>query len=345
MVSQKEIKEIYHRLCDEESRRIFEKRLLFSLTEDYSYISEMLSMNRERIKINEIFSHLFKKKLAIFGAGFCGKALLSVFPEMKWTCFIDNHLKTEWMCGLKVVSLEKFMEEYEDIMIVISSETYYSEIIKQLYDAGINAKDIINVGEIIDKQSEMPYFGLKHLKHNEKEVFVDGGCFDGNSTVKFLEWCKNDYKSVWAFEPDERNFIKCRNNLLLQDKNIHIEQKGLWSSVKSLRFASLGSPGAAISSVGEVTVPVIDLDSGLYREGVSFIKLDVEGAELEALYGAEKIIRDSAPQLAICIYHKPQDIWEIPALLLRYNSEYKFYIRHHFPFGAVETVLYAIADN
>ena len=71
------------------------------------------------------------------------------------------------------------------------------------------------------------------------------------------------------------------------------------------------------------------------------IKLDVEGAELKALQGAEKTILQCRPKLAVCIYHKPEDIVEIPAYLLSLHSDYKFYIRHY-QMSANETVLYAI---
>jgi hypothetical protein len=77
------------------------------------------------------------------------------------------------------------------------------------------------------------------------------------------------------------------------------------------------------------------------KEPVTFIKMDLEGAELNALKGAEQTIKEQKPKLAISIYHKPEDIWEIPNLLLELVPDYKFYIRHYTLIGA-ETVLYAL---
>ena len=74
---------------------------------------------------------------------------------------------------------------------------------------------------------------------------------------------------------------------------------------------------------------------------VTFIKMDVEGAELESLKGAEKTIRRDKPKLAICIYHKPEDMWTIPLYIKELVPEYKLYIRHHSS-GVCETVLYAV---
>lgn len=70
--------------------------------------------------------------------------------------------------------------------------------------------------------------------------------------------------------------------------------------------------------------------------------MDIEGAEINALKGAEKTIKGYKPKLAICVYHKKEDIWEIPKLILSYVPEYKLYLRHYSPFKD-ETVLYCVA--
>ena len=77
------------------------------------------------------------------------------------------------------------------------------------------------------------------------------------------------------------------------------------------------------------------------KEPVTFIKLDVEGAEYQALLGAEHTIASYKPKLAICTYHKLEDIWELPSLIHEMNPEYRFYLRHY-SFAENETVLYAM---
>ena len=74
---------------------------------------------------------------------------------------------------------------------------------------------------------------------------------------------------------------------------------------------------------------------------ITFLKMDIEGSELAALRGAERIIREQRPKLAICVYHKPEDLREIPSLLLSYHPDYKLYLRHY-SINETETVLYAI---
>ena len=76
-------------------------------------------------------------------------------------------------------------------------------------------------------------------------------------------------------------------------------------------------------------------------ETVTFIKMDIESSEQEALRGAEQIINRDKPKLAICLYHKKEDMWEIPYLIKTMVAEYKLYIRHYSN-SELETVLYAI---
>ncbi len=70
--------------------------------------------------------------------------------------------------------------------------------------------------------------------------------------------------------------------------------------------------------------------------------MDIEGFEKRALIGAKKIITEQEPALGISIYHKREDIWEIPKLILDLNSEYKFFLRHY-SLGVIDTVLYAVS--
>ena len=74
---------------------------------------------------------------------------------------------------------------------------------------------------------------------------------------------------------------------------------------------------------------------------ITFIKMDIEGAEYKALQGAEQIIRENKPNLAICLYHKPEDVFEIPQLILNYRPDYRFLVRHYW-LREYETVLYAV---
>ena len=83
------------------------------------------------------------------------------------------------------------------------------------------------------------------------------------------------------------------------------------------------------------------MDDVLKDRRVTFIKMDIEGAEPLALRGAEEIIRTQTPKLAICTYHRAEHLWEIPAMIRQMNPAYQIYFRHHDK-DEMETVCYAI---
>ena len=99
--------------------------------------------------------------------------------------------------------------------------------------------------------------------------------------------------------------------------------------------------GSFIGDGGNTKVKTVTLDEVTEDKAVGYIKMDVEGSEYAALRGAEQTIKTQKPLLAISIYHKRSDIWEIPQLVLQFNGDYKFYLRHYtVSYG--DTVLYAV---
>jgi len=144
---------------------------------------------------------------------------------------------------------------------------------------------------------------------------------------------------VYAWEPDPESQLKCKE---IFEKN-HIEYeliaKGLWSKKEKLKLRMDGT-ASFITNDGNIKIEVDSIDH-LVKEPVTFIKMDIEGSEYQALLGAKNMVSQYKPKLAICIYHKLEDIWELPWLIHQINPEYKFYLRHY-SFADNETVLYAI---
>ena len=117
--------------------------------------------------------------------------------------------------------------------------------------------------------------------------------------------------------------------------------KGLWNKKSVMRIGSgRSSSDSSVSLEGDSKIEVTTLDSEVGEEKVTFIKMDIEGAELNALKGAKETIIKNKPRLAICIYDKPKDIYEIPEYILSLVPEYRFWIRHYTS-NNWETVLYA----
>ena len=117
-------------------------------------------------------------------------------------------------------------------------------------------------------------------------------------------------------------------------------QKGLYSRDGVMQFDSSGGSASRISEAGQDAIEVIALDHAV-REPVTFLKLDVEGAESKAIDGAANQIRYHTPTLAVCVYHNQADFWRIPRRILDLNDRYKIYLRHYSE-GILETVMFFV---
>lgn len=120
---------------------------------------------------------------------------------------------------------------------------------------------------------------------------------------------------------------------------VEMIQKGLSNKKNSVKFDGSQLAGSKIDENGNEIIETIDLDS-FNLQGNMFIKMDIEGEELNALIGSKQTIIKNKPKLAICIYHKSEDLWTIPLYIKELVPEYKIYIRHHSS-TPWETVCYA----
>lgn len=206
-------------------------------------------------------------------------------------------------------------------------------------------------GVELSKTSDVPqYFDPGIINLSENEVFIDGGAYTGDTAEEFVKQTiirnTGGYKHIYSFEPDDAARKNAINNLGKYD-NIDIIDKGLWSCDTELKFFSDGGNASSSFTAGICTnsVPVISIDSfftGKSNDKLpTFIKMDIEGAEKEALIGARKIICEMHPKLAICVYHKPEDIYELTKLIYEIDPTYKLTLRQCID-GIYETVLYAI---
>lgn len=180
------------------------------------------------------------------------------------------------------------------------------------------------------------YF-VPELQFSEHEIIVDCGAYDGDTTKRFYKnvpGCR-----VIALEPDEKNFKTLQQLKLEGLKPI---KAGAWSEDTTLTFSSGGAGIGKIDASGNITIEARALDHISECQSASYIKMDIEGAEMHALKGAEKLIKERKPKLAICIYHRPEDFFEIPFYIKSLNPDYKLSIHHHGDYRRNETVLYAV---
>lgn len=186
------------------------------------------------------------------------------------------------------------------------------------------------------------YFPPQFTFH-QHEVFIDGGLYTGDTTEEFIRRVNGTYKRIIGFDIDEVNLLQAHENLDSYSK-VEIVPKGLWNCTKSMT-AELGiKAGSNIKEGGKDTVELVSLDEFFQEKTAkdypTFIKLDIEGSEKQALLGAKKIIQRSKPKLAVCVYHKPEDLYELLRLIKELNPDYNMFLKHYSPY-IWDTVLYA----
>ncbi len=191
---------------------------------------------------------------------------------------------------------------------------------------------------------ENQYFAENLVHVGENEVFVDGGAYIGDTIEVIIKKTGNKFSRIYAFEPEASNYEKLKEQYGC-DGRIRLVHAGLGRSHQELYFIKneKNREAGRVAEYGEESIIIENIDDYI-QERVSFIKLDVEGFEMDTLRGAEKTILLYKPTLAICLYHKAEDLYEIPQYIHSLAPEYKLYVRHHSK-GVAETVLYAIALN
>ncbi|QNU66874.1 FkbM family methyltransferase [Ruminiclostridium herbifermentans] len=190
--------------------------------------------------------------------------------------------------------------------------------------------------------SQNQYFPNDIFILNDKECFVDGGAYNGETIAAFIDETNNKFRYIYAFEPDLLNYNKIKETTKNIDSNIlKLFNAGLYSKTGEIGFNSNGNSASSICETGKDIISLIKLDEVVGDNKPTYIKLDIEGAEEEALYGMRDTISRYCPKLAISIYHKAADLWELPLLILKLFPSYKIYMRHYSN-GLHETVCYAI---
>lgn len=198
---------------------------------------------------------------------------------------------------------------------------------------------------IVDKHQ---YFDEKLVCLTENEYFVDCGAYKGDTVKEFWERLgkKRASAHILAFEPDDYNFA-CLKKMIerkgISDRVV-CEKLGTWSDADELKFRANTEEGCMITDEGDSVIRVDSIDNMVNPDKpVTFIKMDVEGAEYDSLIGAKRTIAKYHPRLAISIYHSDEDMLRIAEYLMREYPFYNFYVRHYTWFYA-DTVLYAVAE-
>lgn len=183
------------------------------------------------------------------------------------------------------------------------------------------------------------------------DVVIDCGAAFGDVALEFAAAAGANGRVV-CFEPYRLFLDVFRANMAANPglaSRINLVERGVWDQDDAVLSFIEGGGGSCIDTSNSSTVKIrtMTLDTALATtapDRVDFIKMDIEGAELPALRGAEGVLRRFRPRLAVCLYHQPEDFRAIPEYLDGLALGYRFYLNHHYV-NEWETVLYAVADD
>ena len=267
------------------------------------------------------------------------KGFKKIFAVTEYRLLNDSYFKDKNNLKLIKNNVLKVM----DILADEKSKEIILTLVKNWFDFNVDA---IGYEEIFTNDQ---YYPTGIIKLSSNESFVDVGAYNGDTLFDFIKRTNNKFDSIFAFELDNRNFQEMQLAVDKLETNLKSKIKlynlGLLDEEKEVCYERGGS-GSESSFINVINKPsergkTVRFSDILKNKKVTFIKMDIEGSEIKALSGAKEIIRKQKPKLAICVYHKPEHLWEVPLYLKKTVPGYKIYIRHHNSLE-YETVCYAI---
>ena len=349
---------VYAHLNDEISKTIFEARIMYASTGDVGYITGLESKYRNLNSDMQVYVEKIRKgsHCLIYGAGAAGHYLAGRFRQfgVKVDAFIDpdeSKGPVDAPTGLKVITGKELSENktlYGDKTFVISySKKHAADEAKNFLvgEIGISENNIC-MGIFDWRNNQGQYFDYFEAKENE--VFVDCGCFDGATCYNFAGWCGHKgFDHIYSFEADPKNYERSREVLAPLGK-CDLYPYGTADVNKKVYFSSDAFETSCIISREEAEkrsfegvdeIETVALDDVLEGKRITFIKMDIEGAEYEALTGARKLIMENRPRMAISVYHKFEDFVVLADLVLNMHPDYRIAFRHY-GFDELETIMY-----
>jgi len=206
-------------------------------------------------------------------------------------------------------------EVYENLADARSKEVYLAVL-----------KGMISQSYLHYRYEDAAQYFLPGYLPEAGNTVIDGGAYDGRTAVDFAQCgCK-----VYSFELDADNYVKAKE--IVTGHDVIMENMGLGRKTETVSYVSASMSSRIGDGEGDQTAQIVDLDTYVHEhqiERIDFIKLDIEGAEYQALQGATLTISKWKPKLAICMYHKTEDMWELPRLIHSLRSDYEFAFRHY----------------
>lgn len=177
------------------------------------------------------------------------------------------------------------------------------------------------------------------IGHMDREVFADIGGYDGTSTRDFFDYAKGSEAKSYIFEIVHTNADIIRD-LFKDDDRVTVIEKGCGDKKETLYYTGSGLAAMLVDYKTDQSAEITTLDDEI-REELTYMKMDVEGAESSVLEGAKRHIENDNMRMAVSVYHKPGDYWKLWRQIKGYGIDRKYYLRHY-GFGEPDTVLYVV---
>jgi FkbM family methyltransferase len=262
---------------------------------------------------------------------------------------VSSYAPLFWRFGDRFMTMLLLNESpyrvYETLPDVLEAETLWEDAESlEVYRANVRWRALGDARGFPYPAPVTTYFPVDLLEPNEDEVLVDCGAFDGDTIQQMLKWSDEHFTSIYAVEADAVSVERLKAYVAglpeTVSKKIHTMPYAVGAEHCTLRFAMSGAATSTTADEG-VDVECRTLDELFAEQRVTMIKMDIEGAEHDALRGARRIVERDMPVLAVCVYHTQADVWRLPLLLRSMRSEYRFFLRAYDGDG-LQTVLYAI---
>jgi FkbM family methyltransferase len=228
--------------------------------------------------------------------------------------------------------------------ILAAKEIWADEQSRSIYEANIRLRTMGTPDSLPSRPVENTYFPQDIFFLANDERILDCGATLGEMTQDLIRKRGDHFGRFFALEADKISFSKLvayRESLpdsLSEKLKLYDCAVGLKEGI--VYFTNTGDTASHISAKG-IPVKCYHVDTLFADIPLTFIKMDIEGAEYDALLGGRKVIERDQPILAICVYHTQNDIWRIPLLLHEMLPQHKFYLRGYEGDG-FQTVLFAV---
>ena len=276
----------------------------------------------------------YRDAVVIITSELHGKSIMNTLQEIEYPGKIYSFDELLSFYTIPYEEFEPHVSGYEWIY-----EYYTDDISKQIVLDSIKTRIL---GTQMTPSINPQYFESEIYPLTDHEVFVDGGCFIGDTAEEFIRQVQGKYTHIYGFEPDENNLKKALANLSPY-QNVDVSLGGLWHMTNVVRFVSGEFGNSRFSEEGDALINTFGIDD-FFADKIdqpTFIKMDIEGTERFALDGAAQTLKKIRPKLAICVYHNIKDMYDLPQRILYHNPNYQLSLRHYSHWYA-ESVCYAI---